>query len=46
MTVVSKSEEDGAYVGVKIITDGFNIEAEKARIERSNDVVKIYPLSK
>jgi hypothetical protein len=46
MKIESESEEEGTYLGVKIKTNGFTLTAEKARIEWSNDTVKIYPIPK
>lgn len=46
MEIESDSEEDGTYFDVKIKTGGFTLEAEKARIEWSEDVVKIHPMPK
>jgi hypothetical protein len=44
MRIDSKREEDGVYVDVKIHTDGFRLEAKRARVERSQDVVNICPI--
>jgi hypothetical protein len=46
MTVEFESQEAETYTGVRIKTDGFILEADKARIEWSRDVVKVYPLPK
>jgi len=46
MKTESKSEDEGTHMGVKIKTDGFTLEAEKARIEWSKDVVEIHLLQK
>ncbi len=44
MIVESEREQDGTYWGLKVKTDGFILEADKARIDWSKDVVEIYPL--
>jgi hypothetical protein len=41
MKIECESREGETYVGVKIKTDGFTLEADKARIEWSEDIVKI-----
>lgn len=44
MTIEFENHEVDTYVGVKIRTDGFILEADKARIDWSTDVVRIYPI--
>ncbi|MHC4402447.1 MAG: PDZ domain-containing protein [Planctomycetota bacterium] len=44
MKIESESEHDGVHVGVTIKTDGFTLEAKRARIEWSTDVVRIHPI--
>ena len=44
LKIESESEQDGVYVGVKISTDGFRLEAKQARVEWSRDEVRIYPI--
>lgn len=46
MKIESEKEEAGTHLGVKIKTDGFTLEAEKARIEWSKDVVEIHLMPK
>jgi hypothetical protein len=44
MKIECESQDAETYSGVKIQTDGFTLEADKARIEWSEDIVKIYPI--
>lgn len=44
MTIEFESHEAETYSGVKIKTAGFILETNKARIEWSRDLVKIYPI--
>ena len=44
MIVESEKEEDGTHFDVKIKTDGFTLEVERARIEWSKEIVKTYPI--
>ncbi len=46
MKIESEKEEAGTHLGVKIETDGFTLEAEKARIDWSKDVVEIHLMPK
>jgi hypothetical protein len=44
MKIACDRQEDGTYVAVKIETDGFTLIADKASIEWSKELVKIYPI--
>ncbi len=44
MKIDAKSEVAGLYVGAKLKTSGFSLEAPRARVEWSKDLVKIYPV--
>jgi len=44
MIIEFESQEAETYSGVKIKTAGFILETDKARIEWSKDIVKIYPI--
>jgi hypothetical protein len=44
MKITCEKQEEQTYARVKIETDGFTLDADKARIEWSPDVVKIYPV--
>ncbi len=46
MKITCDRQEEETYSTVKIETDGFTLDADKARIEWSKDVVRIYPESK
>jgi len=46
MMIESESREAETYIGAKIKTDGFTLEADRAIIEWSEDTVKIYLLPK
>ncbi len=41
MKIESDGEQDGAHLGVQIETDGFRLQAERARIQWSKDLVEI-----
>jgi hypothetical protein len=43
MRIESGSEKGGEHVNVKIKTDGFALEAPRARVEWSKDLVNVYP---
>jgi len=44
MQIHCESREAEIYIGVRIETDGFTLETDKASIERVGDVVNIYPI--
>ena len=44
MKIESESREAETYAGVTIETDGFTLTTGKARIDWSEDIVKIYPI--
>ncbi|UCE50662.1 MAG: hypothetical protein JSW47_10950 [Phycisphaerales bacterium] len=44
MNIECENRKAETYVGVKIKTDGFTLEADKARIEWTEHVVRIYPI--
>ena len=46
MRIESQKEDEGTHLGVKIKTDGFTLEADKARIEWSKDVVEIHLIAR
>ena len=43
MEIKSDAQDGETYSGVRIRTDGFTLQADKARIEWSKDMVKIHP---
>jgi hypothetical protein len=44
MKITCDRQEEETYIALKIETDGFTLQANKARIEWSKDVVKVYPV--
>jgi len=42
--ITCEKQEGETYARMKIETDGFTLDADKARIEWSPEVVKIYPV--
>ncbi|MCP4657382.1 MAG: hypothetical protein GY856_18405 [bacterium] len=44
LTIEAQRQEEDVYEGLKLRTDGFSLEAARARLEWSEEVVEIHPL--